>query len=50
VLERGLESFQATNLLGAVVNDVDYRRTRYAYAYQYQSEQYKAASRVEVSP
>ena len=48
VLERGLESFQATNLLGAVVNDVDYRRTRYAYAYQYQSKQYKTASSVEV--
>jgi capsular exopolysaccharide synthesis family protein len=50
VLERGLESFQATNLLGAVVNDVDYRRTRYAYAYQYQNEQYKTAGSVEVSP
>jgi capsular exopolysaccharide synthesis family protein len=37
VLERGLESFQVTNLLGAVVNDVDYQRSRYAYAYQYQS-------------
>lgn len=39
VLERGLESFQVTNLLGAVVNDVDYQRSRYAYAYQYQSQQ-----------
>ncbi|OFW39492.1 MAG: hypothetical protein A3J28_14385 [Acidobacteria bacterium RIFCSPLOWO2_12_FULL_60_22] len=37
VLERGLESFQATKLLGAVVNDVDYQRSRYAYAYQYQA-------------
>ena len=50
VLERGLESFQATNLLGAVVNDVDYHSTRYAYAYQYQSKQFTAAGGVEVSP
>jgi capsular exopolysaccharide synthesis family protein len=49
VFERGLESFQVTNLLGAVVNDVDYHRTRYAYAYQYQSKQFKAAGSVEVS-
>ena len=39
VLERSLESFQVPNLLGAVVNDVDYQRTRYAYAYQYQGDQ-----------
>ena len=38
VLERGLESFQITNLLGAVVNDVNYQRSRYGYAYQYQDE------------
>ena len=50
VLERGLESFQATNLLGAIVNDVDYRRTRYAYAYQYQGKPYQATGSAEVSP
>ena len=38
VLERGLESFQATKLLGAVVNDVNYDKSGYGYAYQYQSQ------------
>jgi len=37
VFERGLESFQVTNLRGAVVNDVNYDKSGYAYAYQYQS-------------
>src|SRR5262249_33957861 len=30
-----LEGFDAANLLGAVINDVDYQRSRYAYAYEY---------------
>jgi receptor protein-tyrosine kinase/non-specific protein-tyrosine kinase len=38
VLERGLESFQAAKLLGAVVNDLNYEKSYYAYAYQYQSQ------------
>ncbi len=49
VLERGLESFQVPNLLGAVVNDVDYQRSRYAYAYQYQSQIASLKSRKEIS-
>jgi signal transduction histidine kinase len=39
MVELGLESFQATNLLGAVLNDVDYQRSGYGYAYQYNGEQ-----------
>lgn len=39
MVELGLESFQVTNLLGAVLNDVDYQRSGYGYAYQYNGEQ-----------
>jgi capsular exopolysaccharide synthesis family protein len=35
LFQHAVESFDATNLLGAVVNDVDYQRSRYAYAYEY---------------
>ena len=35
LFQHALESFDATNVLGAVVNDVDYQRSRYAYAYEY---------------
>ncbi len=35
LFQHAVESFDAANLLGAVVNDVDYQRSRYAYAYEY---------------
>ncbi len=35
IFQHALESFEGANLLGAVLNDVDYERSRYAYAYQY---------------
>lgn len=35
LFQHALEGFDAANLLGAVLNDVDYRRSRYAYAYEY---------------
>lgn len=35
LFQNALEGFDAANLLGAVVNDVDYQRSRYAYAYEY---------------
>jgi len=35
LFQHAIESFEAGNLLGAVLNDVDYQRSRYAYAYEY---------------
>ena len=35
LFQHALEGFDANNLLGAVLNDVDYQRSRYAYAYEY---------------
>ena len=35
LFHHALEGFDASNLLGAVLNDVDYQRSRYAYAYEY---------------
>ena len=35
VFQHAVEGFDAANLLGAVLNDVDYQRSRYAYAYEY---------------
>jgi polysaccharide biosynthesis transport protein len=35
LLKRALESLNANNLLGVVLNDVNYRDTEYAYAYRY---------------
>jgi len=35
LFRHALEGFEASNLLGAVLNDVDYQRSRYAYAYEY---------------
>ena len=35
LFQHAVESFDATNVLGAVLNDVDYHRSRYAYAYEY---------------
>jgi Mrp family chromosome partitioning ATPase len=36
----GLENFQAPNLLGAVINDVDLDASGYASAYQYYNQNY----------
>jgi capsular exopolysaccharide synthesis family protein len=35
LFQHAIETFDSANLLGAVLNDVDYQRTRYAYAYEY---------------
>jgi succinoglycan biosynthesis transport protein ExoP len=35
LFQHAIESFETANLLGAVLNDVDYQRSRYAYAYEY---------------
>ena len=35
LFQHAIEGFDAANLLGAVLNDVDYQRSRYAYAYEY---------------
>jgi polysaccharide biosynthesis transport protein len=35
LFQHAVESFDAANLMGAVLNDVDYQRSRYAYAYEY---------------
>jgi polysaccharide chain length determinant protein (PEP-CTERM system associated) len=35
LFQQALEGFDAGSLLGAVLNDVDYQRSRYAYAYEY---------------
>jgi receptor protein-tyrosine kinase/non-specific protein-tyrosine kinase len=35
LFQHAVESFDSGNVLGAVLNDVDYHRSRYAYAYEY---------------
>ncbi len=35
LFQHAVESFDSTNLMGVVLNDVDYQRSRYAYAYEY---------------
>jgi capsular exopolysaccharide synthesis family protein len=35
LFQHAIEGFDPANLLGAVLNDVDYQRSRYAYAYEY---------------
>jgi Mrp family chromosome partitioning ATPase len=35
LFQHALEGFEAANVIGAVLNDVDYQRSRYAYAYEY---------------
>ena len=35
LFQHAVESFDASNVLGAVLNDIDYQRSRYAYAYEY---------------
>jgi polysaccharide biosynthesis transport protein len=42
LFQHAVESFDAGNLIGAVLNDVDYQHSRYAYAYQYYKENYTA--------
>ncbi len=43
LFQRAVESAYVPNLLGVVLNDVDYLRSRYAYAYQYYEKHYLAA-------
>jgi polysaccharide chain length determinant protein (PEP-CTERM system associated) len=40
LLQLAIESFGATNILGIVLNDVEYGNTPYAYAYQYYQRHY----------
>ena len=40
LLQRAIESLGATNILGVVLNDVEYGDTRYAYAYRYYQRNY----------
>ena len=40
LFQRALESLDSANILGVVLNDVDYGDTRYAYAYHYYQRQY----------
>ena len=40
LLQRAIESLEATNILGVVLNDVEYGDTRYAYAYRYYQRHY----------
>ena len=35
LFQHAVESFESENVMGAVLNDVDYQRSRYAYAYEY---------------
>src|SRR5262249_32941433 len=35
LFQQAIGGFDAANLFGAVLNDVDYQRSRYAYAYTY---------------
>jgi polysaccharide chain length determinant protein (PEP-CTERM system associated) len=35
LFQHAVESFDSENVMGAVLNDVDYQRSRYAYAYEY---------------
>ena len=43
LFQRAMEGFQVSNLMGVVLNDADYQRSRYAYAYQYYRKNYLAA-------
>jgi polysaccharide chain length determinant protein (PEP-CTERM system associated) len=40
LLQRAIESLGVTNILGVVLNDVEYGDTRYAYAYRYYQRHY----------
>ncbi len=40
LFQRALESFDAANMLGVVLNDLDYQHSRYAYAYEYYKKNY----------
>ena len=40
LLQHALQSFHASNVLGAVLNGVDLRHSRYAHAYDYYATQY----------
>ena len=40
LFQHAVESFDAANLAGAVLNDVEYQRSSYGYAYRYYRENY----------
>ena len=42
LFQHAVESFDAANLVGAVLNDVEYQRSSYGYAYRYYRENYLA--------
>jgi len=44
LLQRALESLEADGLIGAVLNDFQYQRSRYAYAYRYYQDHYQPQS------
>jgi capsular exopolysaccharide synthesis family protein len=44
LLQGAIESLGATNILGIVLNDVEYGDTRYAYAYRYYQRNYTGRS------
>jgi len=35
LFQHAIENFDTANVMGAVLNDVDYQRSRYSYAYEY---------------
>jgi succinoglycan biosynthesis transport protein ExoP len=41
LLQRAIESLGVSNMLGVVLNDVEYGDTRYAYAYRYYQRHYR---------
>lgn len=41
LFQAALENLRGANLLGVVLNDVDFERSRYAYAYQYYEKNYR---------
>jgi capsular exopolysaccharide synthesis family protein len=42
LFQHAVESFDAANLIGAVLNDVEYQRSSYGYAYRYYRQNYLA--------
>lgn len=47
LFQRAIESFEVSNLLGVVLNDVDFTHTRYAYAYEYYQRNYARREELE---
>ncbi len=40
LFRRAVETLNASNVLGVLLNDIEYRDTRYAYVYKYYQEHY----------